>query len=191
MDAAPVVVAAPASAPASAATPVVVTDATPIGAADPFPTPSVSWAIAQLIPSPEMVGGTEGAYFGLRWQVTPLLYSFGLRKPLRPWRTLVVEPIARHSGSVELYVSPEYLFHGDAADRFLIRPGVRGYVPIYQRGEYVSMSAGASYFHVRDHDGAAFELGVYGLYGVFGAVATYSPSFGPTTWMGTFNIRFF
>ena len=168
-----------------------VTDASPSHPADPLPRPSFAWAVAQLVPSPEIVGGSDGAYAGLRWQVTPLLVSYGLRAGLRPWRTFVVEPSARHAGSTELFVAPEYFFHGDAAERWSVRPGLRTYLPLYQRGEYASLSLGTSYFHTRGHDGAAFELGAYALYGVFGAVVTYSPSFAPTRWMATLNVRFF
>ena len=129
-----------------------------------------------------------------RWQVTPVLVSWGLRREVSPWRFFVADPLARHSGSTELFVAPEYFFHGDAADRWSVRPGVRTYLPLYQRGEYASMSLGASYFHATAHggrDSAGFELGAYALYGVFGAVVTYDPWDGPTRVMATLNVRFF
>src|SRR6187551_603422 len=59
------------------------------------------WAVAQLIPSPLLVIGKEHVGGGVRWQLTPLLYSFGIAE--RPVRSFLISPIARHSGSVELH----------------------------------------------------------------------------------------
>jgi hypothetical protein len=61
------------------------------------------WTAAQLIPSPLLVAGKQHVGGRLRWQVTPLLYSFGIAE--RPLRYFFVAPIARHSGSVELHAS--------------------------------------------------------------------------------------
>ncbi|MCK5457377.1 MAG: hypothetical protein KAI45_09655, partial [Melioribacteraceae bacterium] len=44
------------------------------------------WGVAQLIPSPEWITTSSSAKFGMRWQVTPLLFSFGMNKKLSPWR---------------------------------------------------------------------------------------------------------
>ena len=56
------------------------------------PKPSLFWRTTRLIPSPELVSGSDGTSFGLRWQVTPVLYAFGLDHRVSPWRTFVVEP---------------------------------------------------------------------------------------------------
>lgn len=73
------------------------------------PLPDAAWAITQLVPSPEIaVGGEErGAQVGLRWQVTPVLYSFGVNRRKSPWRAFIAEPMVRQGGSVEAYVSPD------------------------------------------------------------------------------------
>ena len=92
------------------------------------PLPDAAWAITQLVPSPEIaVGGEErGAHVGLRWQVTPLLYSFGVNRRVSPWRAFIAEPMVRQGGSVEAYVSPEWIDEGPRAiDRFALRPGLR------------------------------------------------------------------
>jgi len=146
----------------------------------------------QLVPSPEVVNGSLGTYFGIRWQVTPLLYSFALRRGLSPWRFLVAEPFARQGGSVELFVSPEYVaFPGSLSDRALLRTGVRSYFPVLERGDYVSVSLGASHFLLDGRSGAAFEAGAYVLFGVLGAQITYSPSPLPLTWVATLRFRYF
>lgn len=160
-------------------------------ALDPEVTPSLEWALWQLIPSPELgVGG--GARFGLRWQLTPLLYSFATDARLDRWRWLVAEPIVRQSGSLELFASPEYLaLEGGAAARFGVRGGLRAYLGLVGRGDNLSLSLGASYFHFRDADGPALEAGAYVLFGALGLVLTYSPTFDAAPWITTLRLRYF
>lgn len=150
------------------------------------------WLLAQLAPSPEIVSGDGVARFGMRWQVTPALYSFGVHRRASPWRTLIVEPLVRQSGSVELFAGPEYIPYGqDFFDSVLWRVGVRSYFPVIEYGEYLSASLGASYFSFADQAGAAYEVGVYALFGVIGAQLTWSPSGGPATTIATLRLRYF
>ncbi len=68
-------------------------------------------AILQALPSPEMAFGAFRTYgdnatasrdletaFGLRWQVTPFVWSWGLHRKVNRFRWFVVDPIARNSG---------------------------------------------------------------------------------------------
>jgi hypothetical protein len=152
---------------------------------------SLDWAILQLLPSPEL-GVGDGARFGLRWQLTPLLYSFATDSRLDRWRWLVVEPIVRHSGSIELFASPEYLaLDGGVAARFGVRGGLRAYFGLLGRGDNLSVSLGASYYHFRDADGVAFEAGAYVLFGGLGLVLTHSPGFDAAPWLVTLRLRYF
>jgi len=160
-------------------------------ALDPEVVPSLEWAIWQLIPSPQL-GVGDGARFGLRWQITPLLYSFATDARLDRWRWLVAEPIVRQSGSVELFVSPEYLaLDGGIGARFGARGGLRAYLGLIGRGDNLSMSLGASLFHFRDAEGLSFEAGAYVLFGALGLVVTYSPSFDAAPWIATLRLRYF
>src|SRR4051794_38438408 len=59
--------------------------------------PTLLWTALQLVPSPEWRNDGSRSYAGMRWQVTPLLYSFGINRKLSPWRTLIAEPTVRHS----------------------------------------------------------------------------------------------
>jgi len=114
-----------------------------------------------------------GNHAGLRWQVTPLLYSFGINRKLSPWRTLIAEPVVRHAGSIELFASPEYLSKsGSFAEHWLFRGGLRSYFPLLSRGEYLSASLGASLLHFDHRLGAAGSAGIYTLYGFVGVELT-------------------
>ncbi len=116
-------------------------------ATEPDIHPTLLWFVTQIVPSPQWtLVEHDGLRFGLRWQATPVLYSFGINRKLSPWRWFIVEPYVRQSGSVELFVSPEYVnldYIGYAP--WLLRTGVRGYLPLWQHGEYLSASGGAAY----------------------------------------------
>src|SRR5262245_21237036 len=66
-------------------------------ATPPETTLTLAWALTQLIPSPELAVSDDGALFGLRWQLVPFLYSFGIDPRLSPFRAFVVEPLMRTS----------------------------------------------------------------------------------------------
>lgn len=154
--------------------------------------PTPLWLVAQLAPSPEVAYGGAVARFGVRWQLTPLLYSFGINRRLSPWRVAVVEPLVRQSGSVELFLSPEYLVQGKSVwDGWLWRAGIRTYVPVVERGDYLSFSVGASCYEFEGRVGASYEVGAYVLFGIVGAQFTWSPRSGPAQTIATLRLRYF
>lgn len=157
------------------------------------PYPSLAWTILQLLPSPEVAVGAAGgqtrAAMGLRWQLTPLVWSWGTNRRISSWRFFVVDPIARHSGSLELSGNLEYFF-GDL-ERFVARPGVRAYFPLAQRGEYLSASLGTSTYSYDDKLRVAYEVGAYILFGLFGVQVTVAPNNDPLKVIGTLRIRYF
>jgi hypothetical protein len=158
---------------------------------DPEVTPSLEWALWQLVPSPQLAFG-DGARFGLRWQVTPLLYSFALDARLDRWRWLVAEPIVRHSGSLELFMAPEYLaLDGGLTDRFGLRAGLRAYLGLIGRGDNLSASVGVAYHHFPGSAGVSLEAGLYVLFGSLGLVLTHSPGFEAAPWLVTVRLRYF
>lgn len=164
--------------------------------------PSLVWLGAQVVPSPEIaVGSTHRidvdgrvesetpVAFGLRWQVTPVLWSWGVNRHVNRWRWFVVDPLARVSGSIQLDATLEYLW--GHVDRFLVRPGVHANFPLVQRGEYLSMSIGTSTYQYDSTMHVAYDAGLYVLFGMLGAQFTVAPTHAPLTSMATMRIRFF
>jgi hypothetical protein len=150
------------------------------------------WLATQLLPSPELVYGDATARFGLRWQVTPLLFSWGIHRGLSPWRFFVAEPYVRQSGSVELYVTPEVVTSGGALDpAWVFRTGLRAYFPLVEHGEHLSVSAGASQFFYGGQSAAGYEAGVYTFSGIVGLQVTVSPTFSPMATIATLRLRYF
>lgn len=164
-----------------------------------YPTPL--WALLQFVPSPEIAVGVAKRIgpdnvantapqtaFGLRWQLTPILWSFGVNRHQSRWRAFVVDPLARHSGSIELTSSFEYI--GGHVDRLLARPGLRVYLPLIQKGESLSMSLGTSTYR---YDGfrVAYDVGVYILSGLIGLQVTVAPTHDPLAGIATLRLRYF
>jgi hypothetical protein len=164
------------------------------------PLPDVVWLATQAIPSPEVVTGSRGdasggpfasgAHFGMRWQVTPLLYAFGAHRDASHFRAFIVEPFVRQVGSVETFVSPEYVATDGGASRFSLRVGVRSYFPLVEHGEYLSFSIGTSYSTL-GNGSVGYEMGAYTLFGVLGAQLTFSPSKEAPTCIVTLRFRYF
>jgi hypothetical protein len=125
----------------------------------------------------------------LKWQVTAISYSWALYRKISPWRFLVVDPTARHTGSIELYGSPEYAHTNN--DELFVRYGVRAYFPLWEKGEFLSASLGSSVAEFNGKWGAAYEAGVYGLSGLFGLQVAYSPEHAPLRVVTTLSVRFF
>lgn len=170
--------------------------------ASPQPYPSLPWTALQFLPSPEVGGGrvhrtgsdgvqqdTTELAFGLRWQLTPIVWSWGTNRRVSRWRSFVVDPIARNSGSIELNTTFEYLF--GHVDRMLVRPGIRATFPLLQRGEYLSASLGTSTYTYNGTARVAYDVGAYVFFGLFGVQVTVAPAHAPLSFIGTFRVRYF
>ena len=151
---------------------------------------AVVWGVAQLIPSPLYVASSNRVGGGVRWQITPLVYSFGVAA--RPVRAFIIEPVARHTGAIELYGSPEWACcaPGDATS-FIARAGVRLYLPLIGRGEALTGSLGGSYYRAGDGDGASVEVGVYALFASVGLTVTVSPRLVGREVITALHLRYF
>jgi hypothetical protein len=148
------------------------------------------WSLMQLVPSPLYVASSNRVGGGVRWQITPLVYSFGVAA--RPVRAFVIEPVARHSGAIELYGSPEWACcaTGDATS-FIARGGLRLYLPLIGRGEALTGSLGGSYYRAGDGHGPSVEVGVYVLFASVGLTVTVSPRLTGREVITALHLRYF
>ena len=69
---------------------------------------AVNWTILQLIPNPAFIQETDKdnarLLFALRWEVTPINYSFSANKFISPLQFFKINPVRRFAGSAELFV---------------------------------------------------------------------------------------
>lgn len=153
---------------------------------EPSMHPGLAWLAGEVLPSPALAFGDAAPSFGLRWQVTPLLWSFGVHRAVSPWRVLVVDPIARLSGSIELHGDLDWFFGG--IDDTLVRAGVRATFPLLHRGEYLAASFGTSLYD-RVGTKLAYDVGLWALSGFVGLSATVAPDDERVRAIGTLHLR--
>lgn len=153
---------------------------------------TTSWLLAQLVPSPGVAFGAAAPHLRLAWQVSPLLYSFGIDRRLSPWRWLVVEPIVRHSGSLEIVVGPDYLHtRGALLERWGYHVMLRSTFGLIERGDYLSLGLGSGYLSVPEGSSPQYELSVYTLFGNLGLTAQYAPGLANSRYGVGLRLRFF
>jgi len=150
------------------------------------------WAATQFAPSPQWsIPESGSSTFGFRWQLTPLLYSWGMNRRVSPWRSFVVEPLTRNNGSAELFLSPEYLPLPGSETQWLWRGGIRATFPLVEYGDYLSGSLATSYYRFGSESGVSYEAGLYMFFGILGAQVTWSPDLTIAPWTFTIRIRYF
>ena len=144
-----------------------------------------TWMLLRCVPSPTLIedgnGSASSRKFVLRWEVTAINYSFNANSLVSRWSSLKVNPIRRYGGSIELFGQPTWaLSDFDYADmnRFSLKSGIRGYLPIDEYGEYLSLSSAALLrFSTTKKDERAtssgIELGLYSFFGIVGVQYSY------------------
>lgn len=94
----------------------------------------------------------------------------------------MVNPLHRHSGSIELFVQPELAlrdYTNSEMKRFSLAAGSRLFLPLIEHGEYLSFSIGGKYTLRRDMNNNKMntfgvEGGLYSIFGIAGLQFTYN-----------------
>lgn len=147
-----------------------------------------TWILLQAIPSPTVIQdkNSEGSrvQLALKWQITPISYSFNTNKYVSPVQSLIINPVRKFSGSMEIFIQPEWAtssFKNADMGRFALSSGARIFLPVIERGEDVSVSFGSK-INFRPNETStdnyySLEAGIYGLYGMFGIQASVNPNY--------------
>jgi hypothetical protein len=145
-----------------------------------------TWALLQTVPSPVFFHDNDGTQsrlqFGLRWNISPVNYSFNANPLVSPVQFFKVNPVRRYGGSVEAFLQPEWAtgaYQFSDLDRFDLTAGARVFIPAIESGEYLSFSAGGKYKIRKDREGNtrncySVELGSYTLLGSLGFQFNYN-----------------
>jgi hypothetical protein len=147
------------------------------------------WFPFQLIPSLTLVSSPAQSGFGFEWEVTPLLYSFGINKQISPWYSFIVEPTARFTGSVELNAAGQIFTTKLGNSYFAYSGHILAYVPLIERGEHLSLNLGAAIYRVADQTRVFKVAGISTIFGIVHFNIKHSPN--PTTWIGSLEFRIF
>jgi hypothetical protein len=145
-----------------------------------------TWTLTQLLPSPSFYDDANAENsnlkFGLKWNITPVNFSFNANKLVSPVQFFKVNPMRRYGGSVELFVQPEWGTSGSkysGLKRFSMSPGIKAYIPLVEYGEYLAGSLGIKYSIRKNNDNdfhnyAGLEFGIYTFFGIAGFTFTYN-----------------
>lgn len=145
-----------------------------------------TWTLTQLVPSPSFYDENNSTgsrlQFGLKWNITPVNYSFNANRLVSPVQFFKVNPMRRYGGSLELFVQPEWMMSGSqysGLKRFSMSPGIKAYVPLVEYGEYLAGSLGIKYTLRKNnkndfHNYAGLEFGIYSFFGIAGFTFTYN-----------------
>jgi len=146
----------------------------------------LSWTLIQTIPSVTWLNDRNdidnSLVFALRWQITPINFSFSTNKYVSPVQIIMVNPMRRYTGSVEIFLQPEWTMSSmtnSGYDRFGIGLGSRVNIPLKNMGEHLYMSIGGKYnFRKNDRESKegyyGAEAGVYALFGILGLQFNYN-----------------
>lgn len=162
-----------------------------IYAADPMPrwSKTPAWLTFQALPSVTVMAAPQTSRVALEWEVTPLIYSFGMTALVSPWHSFFVVPTERFTGSIELVASGmvftrqynESLFGGSIQ--------LLGHIPVLERGERLGLNIGVAHYWAGGSSSVYAVGGFSTLFGIVHVNARYSPS--QKIWMGALEFRIF
>lgn len=147
------------------------------------------WLQLQAVPSYTIIATPNGNAFGFEWEVSPLLYSFGMTKLVSPWYGFIVEPPARFTGSVEFVVSGQMLTKKIGGSYFGGSAQLLGHIPLIERGEYLGVNIGAAKYFLGDSSPLFAVGGISTLFGIVHFNVKYSDA--PSTWIWSLEFRVF
>jgi len=145
----------------------------------------LTWSLVQAVPSPVFIQDKNQfdnrLQFALRWQITPVNFSFNANKLVSPVQLFKVNPVRRFGGSAEIFLDPEWAtasFKNMDLNRFSIGAGARIYFPLEEYGEYLALSVGAKQNFRKNLAGEnqnspSMEFGLYSFFGMLGFKSEY------------------
>lgn len=147
------------------------------------------WLQLQAVPSYTIIATPNGNAFGFEWEVSPLLYSFGMTKLVSPWYGFIVEPPARFTGSVEVVVSGQLLTKKIGGSYFGGSAQLLGHIPLLERGEYLGLNVGAAKYFLGDSSPLFAVGGISTLFGIVHFNIKYSDA--SSIWIWSLEFRVF
>ncbi len=147
------------------------------------------WLPLQLIPSVTLYNDAARSNFGFEWEVTPLLYSFGMNDQISPWYSFIVEPTARFVGSVEISLAGQVYTTKLGQSYFSSSGQVMGFIPLSERGEHFTLNLGLAGYRIGEETRVFKVIGVSSFFGMLHFNLKHAAS--PSTWIGSLEFRIF
>ncbi|MBI4417758.1 MAG: hypothetical protein HY563_03205, partial [Ignavibacteriales bacterium] len=147
------------------------------------------WLPLQAIPNITHYNDARTSALGFEWEVTPLLYSFGINRYISPWYSFIVEPTARFTGSIELAVAGQIFTTKLGPSYFTSSGHLMAFVPLSERGEYLTLNLGVGVYRLEGRTRLFKIVGMSTLFGMLHFNVKHTDN--PTAWIGSLEFRVF
>jgi hypothetical protein len=147
------------------------------------------WLPLQLIPSMALYNDAAQSNFSFEWEVTPLLYSFGMNDQISPWYSFIVEPTARFVGSVEVSLAGQVYTTKLGQSYFSSSGQLMGFIPLAERGEHLTLNIGLAAYRIQNDTRFFKVVGISSFFGMLHLNLKHAEN--PSTWIGSLEFRIF
>ncbi len=147
------------------------------------------WLPFQLLPSLTLFSGSPYSGFGFEWEFTPLLYTFGMNDQISPWYSLIIEPTARFTGSIELVAAGQIFTTKMGGSYFAASGHLMGTIPLIERGEHLTLNLGIGAYRIADETRIFKVAGISTLFGMVHFNVKHAEK--PNTWITSLEFRIF
>lgn len=147
------------------------------------------WLPLQLIPSMALYNDAAQSNFGFEWEVTPLLYSFGMNDQISPWYSFIIEPTARFVGSVEVSLAGQVYTTKLGQSYFSSSGQLMGFIPLAERGEHLTLNIGLAAYRIHNDTRFFKVMGFSSFFGMLHLNLKHAGN--PSTWIGSLEFRIF
>jgi hypothetical protein len=150
---------------------------------------SNSWLIMQAIPSVSWTCFPAQTHFSFEWEVTPILYSWGMTKLDPPLHFFFVTQPERFTGSVEFNISTQLYMNQVGASHWGFSGQLMAHLPLVEKGEYLGLNLGIARYNIAGFSSNYLVGGFSTLFGFLHYNIKYSPI--DEIWMHSIEFRFF
>ena len=150
---------------------------------------SWSWATLQAVPSLSWTSFPTKTQFSLEWEITPVLYSFGMNKLDPRWHLFFVTQPERFAGSIEFNISTQLYPYKVRTGYWGFSGQLLAHLPLVERGEHLGLNLGAAHYIIDGSASNYFIVGFSTLFGFLHYNVKYSPA--ESIWMHSIEFRLF
>jgi hypothetical protein len=150
---------------------------------------NTTWLILQSIPSLTWTSLPSQTNFAFEWEITPLLYSFGMTKLDPPWHFFKISQPERFAGSLEFDITVQLFTSLVGTSHWGFSGQLLGHLPLIERGEYLGLNIGVARYSNAFVSTNYLVGGFSTLFGFLHYNIKYSPS--DALWMHSVEFRFF
>jgi hypothetical protein len=150
---------------------------------------SPTWFILQAVPSVSWTCFPEQTHFSFEWEVTPLLYSWGMTNLDPPVHFFFITQPERFTGSLEFTLSTQLYPYRVGTNHWGFSGQLLAHLPLMDYGEYLGLNFGVARYIIAGNSSNYIVGGFSTLFGFLHYTIKYSPV--NEIWMHSIEFRFF